>query len=997
MPFRTLFREICGFVCTRFTSPEFVNFAAQTMNDSFCRPTASAIILHASSTTPMPDTTPSFVWSYLIAMFWCVVLSLVYLMSFPNRLSTTLAAALERSRAEALGKELSAVKIASENLSLKHQLALDELNTRLKQTVEAHDLDTQNVLRDAVEKHAKSTKTLVDGNQTKVAAMEEACKKEIEKMCAFYEKHRQTFELKNTGKVSDLRLQMSIDTMRNKKATAAFKQTIKESENRLEQAAEEIELLEKEQLQIEKDADRLRRNIEGQKKSSTAKLADKDYTINDLAQKLQRTQKKLNDIITDALSQESVDEKDWNFLEQKISKLKREAEMASRELRGSEEHVRILTNQLRDSYDLYNAANSEAERQTKAARTYATRATLKRARMRKAITKRPHHIRSSPKVEGQVTAPKAANIEDDSNRATINMQVTVQKIADLEMAQSLKAMQLKRITSNLKTVEAELLICRESSKTAHKTATQDLEAAKASLLLSKSELKMLRTSLDKERTEHLGTQNELGEVKQKLDRCGQHSGHLQAQLEAVRQNLDQERSNNLQVRMQASGLEQGLQECREHGEVLKRQLEESRNATSAATTRVSDVTLALTRANDQLQHKEDEKLALQEQLAEYAVNPSNSNHAPEEAMELDPALFEEAQTALPLLNTDTPTFSQALGFLALVNFELQQQQDEAISYPEPPEIPAPFLFDPSLMSLNEFNATPRPQGVASLPYFSPHSRISAATLEGSSRTEESRVQATAPPLNALPPSTVREWSVDMIPNALDTSSSILSTSISEDPLLSLVQQGKRREDPPAKVEGEGSSAAEAMPEGVEEEEHLKKRPAGQSGSDEIDPSHEIFNGGYTSSDFDDDNGSTISSVHASEFADWESRQYEFDASKDDDGQSGKSGDIELEPGDFDNCYSDIESEQGAADKHNGEGSNTRTTDTNKEFADFVQGMKTQLVDDEVNAKIEAVKLKKIDDELKVRARRAGPGPSSRDTAPAERRVIAPKSKKNRCE
>ena len=1103
MPFRALFREICGFVCTRFTGSEFVGVVAQTMNDTVCIPTASAIILHASSTIPALDTTPSFGLSSLITMFWCVVLSLVYLMSFPNRLSTTLAAALERSRAEALGKELSAVKIVNENLNLKYQLAVDELDTKLKQTVEAHELNMHDLRRDAAKKYAKSTKILVDKHRTQIDAKEEACKKEIEKMIALYEKNRRTYELKNTDILDDLRSQLSTDDRRNKKAAATFERTIKDQEIRLNQAGEDIRLLEKDQTQIEKDAGRLRQAIEVQKKRSSTVLAEKDHTINDLTQQLQRTQKKLSDTIAETLSQDSVDEKDWDCLERKISKLEKEAALAWREVKGSEAHIQFLNNQLRDTCDMYNAMKLEAERQTEAACKYATRATLKRARMRKAVAKRSKDTRSTSKVEGQVTAPKAAKIEDHSKKVWIHAQATARTITDPEVAQSPEAIQLKRITNSLKTVEAELLICRESAKIAHETATQDLEAANASLVLSKSEWEILRTrwsqeqieylrtqtelrelqqkldrcgqhsgqlqakldarsqSLDQERIRYSRTQAELAEVKQKLDHCGQHSGHLQAKLEAVSQNLDQERSSSLQAQEQVSGLEHELQERRQQCELLKRQLEEGHDTTRTASTKVSELTLALSRANDQLKDKEDEKLVLQQQITEYAVESSDSNSAPGEAMEverqieeipmewqevvapvtpaagaildqvgdstalvdmvgtydepsetqsedafmedespeeatrpmeeamsadpsdmamtaaptasepafptasaialpvsplapavphetglssqlppqppqdtsgqlselfsdfdqslLDPALFEETRTILPPPGTDAPTFSQALGFLALVNFEMQQQQNEPASYPEPPETQAHFLFDPHRMSLNEFTAFPRPQEVASLPYFSPPPRISAAILEGSSQTEESCVQSTAPPRNALSPFPVVESSVDTIPNALLASSSIPSTYSTADPPLSIIQQGKRREDRPVEVEGEVIRAVSAKPDMLEEQAHLEKRPGKQSWSDEIDPSHEIFNGGYASSDFDDDDGSTISSVDPEEIAEWEARQ---DA-------------------------------------------------------------------------LEAAELKRIDDELKARARKAGPGPSSSNTAPAERRVIAPKSKKSK--
>ncbi|MCJ1430890.1 hypothetical protein MMC27_000240, partial [Xylographa pallens] len=1056
-----------------------------------------------------------------------------------------LAAALERSRAEALQKELLGVKIGSEDLNLKHQLALDELNTKLQQTAVTHDLDTQNVLRNSAEKNAKSTKTLVHEHQTKIVAMEEACKKEIEKIINFYGKNRRAYEFKATGITSDLRLQIFMDNRRNKKATKAFQKTIQEQEIRLEQAAKKIERSNKEQTKAEENAHNLRQDLDTQKKASTAMLTEKDCAIKDLTEELQRTQKKLKDNITAALCQESVDEKDWIFLEQKISKLEKEAALAWRELRGSETHVQILKNQLRDSYDLYNTVNSEAERETKAARTYASRATLKRARMRKAVAKRSLHIRSSPKVEGQATVPEVAKVEDHSNTVPMNTQVTTQTIKDPELAQSSKAMQLKRITSNLRTVEAELLICRESAKTSHETATEDLKTAKASLILSESELKMLRASWDQERLEYLRTrteldevkqklnhveqhsdqlqahleavrqnlnqerikylktQTELGEVKQKLNHGAQHSEQLQAQLEAVRQSLDQERSRTLQSEVQVSELEQGLQECRQHGKALKRQLEESRNATSTASTKVAELTLALDRTNEQLNEAMELECQIEETPMEWedvlgpatadarvvpdhvgdltalmdmvdtypepgesqSGDASMEDESPEEvamsvgstdiamtaaptasesafpiasaiALPISPqapatphetglssqlplqaqqdisgqlnevissldrslfdlALFEEAQATLPPPDTDAPTFSQALGFLAMVNFELQQQQDEPENDPEPPRIPAPFLFDPHLMSLNEFNATPQPQGVASLPYCFPPAEFSTAFLEGSSQTEKPRVQPTTPPLNTLLPSLEVKSLAGIVPSALPTSSSIPSTSFAADPPLSLIQQGKRKEDPDAKVEGEGTSAASAEPKELEEEQ-VEKTPEGQSWKDGIDPSYEIFNGGCTSNDFDDDDdGSTISSVRASDFADWEARQNEFDASKDDDGQSSEVGDITLESGDFDNCYSDIESHQGASDEHSVEGSDNRTTDSNKEFADFVEDMKTQLADEDVNAKIEAAKLKRIDDELKARARRAGPGPSSSNTAPTERRVIAPKSKKNK--
>ena len=1194
MPFGTLFREICGFVCARFTGTESVDLPAQLINNTFCSPTASAIILEASSTIPTLDGTPSFGLTSLIMMFWCILLSIVYLMSFPNRLSTTLATALERSRAEALQKELLAIKTGSENLSSKHQLALDELNTKLIQTAITHDLDTQNVLRDATEKHAKSTKTMVDEYQKKIIAAEEECKKMTKKMNDLYEEKRRIYVSNQLNMSSELRLQISMDNRRNKKATAAFQKDIHDQEIHLERAANKIAQLKTEQTQVANYANELRRKITTQQvrtKRLTTILAEKDDTINDLTQKLQRTEKRLKDNIAAALCQESVDERDWNFLEQKISKLEKEAALAWGELRGSETHVQILTNQLRETCDLYNAANSEAERQTKAARTYASRAALKRARMRKVVTKRSQHTRSPLKVEGQATAPEAAKDEDHSKRVPVKAQVTAQTISDPELAQPPKAVQLKRLTYNLRTLEAELLKYRESAKTSQtvtqnlqvellkckesaktsQTVTQDLQAAKASLILSESELKMLRTGWDQERIEYLSAQTELGVVKQKLSHVGQHSEQLQAQVEAIRQSLDQERikhsktqteldevkqkpnhdgqhSKQLQAQLESvrqsldqersrafqfgvrvSELDRGLQECKQHGKALKKQLEESRNATSTASTKVAELTLALDRANQQAQDKEDETLALQQLLAECAVeegmeldgqieetpmewqdvlarvtadagevpdhvgdstalmdmvdtypgpgeaqsgDASMEDEGPEEvALRMaepmsvdptdtamtaaptasesaspiasaivppigfcqapdtphenglssqfpsqapqdmsghfndvfdgldqslfDPALFEEAQATLPPPDTDTPTFSQALGFLAMVNFELQQPPDEPANYPEPPRIPAPFLFDPHLMSLDEFTVTPQPQRVASLPYFSAPAEFSAGTSEGPSQTEKPRMQATAPPFNALLPSQGVQSSVGMVPSALPTSSSTPTTSFAADPALSLIQQGKRREDPPANVEAEDTSAASAKPEGSGEG-HLEKRPEGQSWKDGIDPSHEIFNAGYTASDFDDDDGSTISSVRASEFADWDARQAELDATKDDDGHSSDAGEIGLEPGDFDNYYSDIESHQGDSDEHNGEGSDNRTTDSDKEFADFVEDMKTQLADEDVKAKIEAAKLKKIDEELKARARRAGPGPSSSNTAPTERRVIAPKSKKNKC-
>ncbi|MCJ1387641.1 hypothetical protein MMC18_000484 [Xylographa bjoerkii] len=1113
MSFRTLFREVCGFVCSKFAGSEFVDFAVQTTNKTLCSPTASAVVLYASNTLPIPDGIPFFAASSLITMFWCVLLSLVYLMSFPNRLSTTLTAALQKSRAVALEKELSVVKTASENLSLKHQLALDDLNARLKQTVEAHDLDVQNALRDATKKHKESTKTLVDEHRREIAAVKEACMKEISDMAARYDRDRQTFEFKHSGKITDLRLQMMKDATRTKQETTALRRTIKEQENLLEQADEDIKELAEEHVRAQKDAAQLRKDVRAQEKRSITMRAEKNSTISELEQKLQRTARKLNDALTDVASQEFVDEKDWYKLKVKVSKLEAEAGTAWRELRGSEEHVRILNSQLHDFRDLYHAAKSEAGRQTNLAHTHAIRATLKLTRMRKTFAKRSQRTRSSPKVEGQATIPKAANKEEHSNRATINTQVTAQTITNPRKAQSPEVMQLKQTTSKLKIVEAELATCKESAKTAHKVAAQNLKAAKDSLVLSESKLQTLRERLDQEQVETLRLQTELSEVMQVLSHCEQHSGQVQAQLEAVRRSLNQERSSGLHAQNRINGLERELEHCKQHGVLLTAQLEESNKATNAAVTKVSELTLALNIVNQQLQCKQNEELAVEKQKAEYAKETSDSNHGPEEPMELehqteeapmewedvldpnttstgvvadelgestapmdtdiaysepdrtqgedvfmddesleetarlieealsadpvdmdmtaapsrdvqvsappreaglpvqidppapqhtsdvdprlfDPALFGDAPTALTQPNTDAPALLQTSESPGVVHFEMQQQPAEPANYPEPPETPALFHFDPALMSLNEFNATPRSQGVTSSPYFSPPPAASTTPLEDSFPTDGSRVQATAPPPNAPPLSTAVESSVDIMPNALATSSSSPSISFASDPPLSAVQQGKKREDPQAKVTSETASAPSAEPRAVEEEGRPKKRAAGQSWREGIDPKHEIFDGGYTSSDFDDD-GSTISSVHASDFAGWESDEYNPGATKDDDAQSGKSEKIEFEPGDFDNCYSDIESDHGTSEEHNGKGSNTRSGDADKEFGKFVQDLKTQLTDEEVNAKVEAARLKKIDNELQARARRAGPGPSSRDTAPAERRVIAPKSKKNK--
>ncbi|MCJ1282434.1 hypothetical protein MMC26_001757 [Xylographa opegraphella] len=1058
MHFRTLFRDICSFVCTKVTRSEIVNVAAQTMNDTVCSPTASAIILHASTTLPTVDGTPSFGWVSLIPLFWCVVLSLIYLMSFPNHLSTTLAAALEKSRAEALRKELSAARVANDNLSSKYQLALDELNSKLKQTIELHDSEKLTVLQAAAEEHAKSIETLVQEHRMKIAATEESCSKEIAKMSNIYEEKCLAYKSKCLDVRSDLRLRLNTTITDHKRATAILERTIKEQSIRLNKAEDEIELLEKKQWQ-----------------------------------------------------EDLVDDKDWGSLKQKVAQLENEAGARARALKALEGHVKTLQDQLSDAIGLCNATKSEAEEQIKAARAYATRAVLKRARMRKAVAKRSRNTGLLPRIEGQVTAPEAGNIEGHFERESVNAQVTAQTVMNPKIARSPWAIQLQRVTKTVETVEVESLICKESAKNAHDTAEKDLKSAKASLVSSQSELETLRAKWNQEQTDHLrtkseltevqqkldyhkqqneqlkaqqestnqslhdeqvkhletqskltevkqkldnckqhdeiskvqqestrqslqdeqikhlGTQAELTEVKQKLDRCEQHGGQLKAQLKAARKVFHQEQRRGSQVRTQLRKLRRTLQKCRDHGKTLETQLNDNRSAIDDVNAKVAEYALKSSQSNHAPEEAMEPECQLEEApmewqnvLAPVTVNAGAVSDHIEHCMELmdvvvqnletsewqsedapmedessgnevrlveestaadsdtamtaapttsestfpialalalpigyqthsipyetglpsqlplqapqdingqlsevfsnfdrsllDPALFKDAQMTLPQPEADTPPFAQALGSLAMVNFESRQEQSVTANCPEPPTDPAPLLFNPRVTSLNEFSVTPRPQDVASS-QSSPPSRTSAAI-------EDSHVQTTGPLTNPLPPSPAGTSSVGMTHEAPPVYTSIPSTSLAADPPLRLVQQGKRKEVLPATVEGEGTSAVSARPEGSEECSDREQRPEGQSQTDEIDPNHEIFNGNYDSSDFDDDDdGSTISSIDPRELAAWEARQ----------------------------------------------------------------------------DKLEAAELKRIDDELKARTRRAGPGPSGSNTAIAERRLIAPKSKKNKCE
>ncbi|MCJ1291308.1 hypothetical protein MMC34_002851 [Xylographa carneopallida] len=1005
------------------------------MNDTVCTPTASVIILHASITIPSLDGTSSFGLSTLLPVFWCVILSVVYLMSFPNRLSTTLAAALEKSRAEALGKELSTAKIANINLGSKHQLALDELNKKMKQIVDAQDLTTHAALQDAAEKHAKSTKAMDDEYGAKILAVEQDCEEELKTMHGFYQEKRRNFEDRHHNILEKLRRQISTDSIQHKKVKAVLERTIKqhettiqEQETCLDQAYDVSNLREKEKLQLGRDVNRLRQSIESQKKQSLTMLAEKERTITKLTDKLQQ-----------AASQDSVDERNWASMEQQIFKLEKEHALTRAKLRGTETHIEILENQLRDMCKKYVAAKSEVEQQAKAASAYATRAILKLKRLRKVMARNSKNNGSTPKVEGQVMAQEAANINDHSKRLEMHAQATAQSIPNPGMAPVQEAKQLKRTTRALKTVEAELKTCR------------------ASLAASKSELKKLRETWRREHSEYLRTRANIDVAEQILDSTKQHNEQLAAQLEAARQGLRRKRTSDLQVRLKISQLELELQICKCHGKASNRKVKRSREAAAvSATTRVSELNLVLNKVNDELRVKDDENAALQQQIHEHTVKSSNSNsnqafkesmeleceiedapvewedvlapvaarvdaipdhvgsltapsdvaiiysepsqrqseddsmddESPEEVAQLiedalsvepsdiamtgapaaseptfaaptghyeadlssqlhpqasqdlsgqlqelfseidprlfDPALFKDEQLPSPAPDADMATFQEALGFLAMVNFDMQEQELGPANYSEPPDTSAPSLFDPHAMSLDDFNATSRPQGFASLPYFPPPSRSSAAIQEGLSQRAESAVQAIAPSPNPVPPSPVVESLVGIKPNALFTFSMpatlMPATSVSTDPPLSAVQQGKRNAEPTVEAEGEGTSGVSTTPEELENEGSAEKTAEGQSRSHEIDPDHEIFNGDYTASDFDDhDDGSSISSMSPSEVAAYE-------------------------------AYRDG---------------------------------------------IEAAEVQRIDDELQARARRAGPGPSSSNTAPTERRIIAPKSKKNK--
>ncbi|MCJ1404474.1 Alpha-(1,6)-fucosyltransferase [Xylographa trunciseda] len=405
---------------------------------------------------------------------------------------------MERSRTTALKKQLSAAKIECEDRMSKHQLALDDLNIRLKQTMEGHDKKTDSLLQDAAEKHAKNTMTLIAEHRKEVAAEKEACKKEIENMAAFFERDNSKFRLKHGAFTSDLRLQMMQDARTHKQETKTLKQTIKAQESLLHEVKEELAESKEEHSQARKAADHLRLRIQAQASTSTNVLATKDFTISNLRQRLQETERKLDKATADMLSQDSVYLKDSNKLTEKVAGLEQDVKTLSHELNTAETNAQILRSQLHQLSDSYNASKLQVEQQAIVARRHATRTVLKLARMRKTLARRSKHTTSSPVighvtasldttpfvlVDGQVTAPDTTTTSSPpvdghataldtttTTAATITAATTTTTISPpvdgLVIAPDTTALDGQEM-KHLETAMAELAICGESAKTTH--------------------------------------------------------------------------------------------------------------------------------------------------------------------------------------------------------------------------------------------------------------------------------------------------------------------------------------------------------------------------------------------------------------------------------------------------------------------------------------------------------------------------------------------------
>ena len=1007
MYFRNVFREICGFVCSKFAGSGLDNYVETTSNETLCSPSPSAIVLYASKTSPVFDKVPSFSLSSLITVFWCIVLSLVYLASFPNRLTTTLGAAIQKNYAEALKKELSAAKKESESLSTKHQQALDDLNKKLEQTVEAHNAHKEQIIQDIAKEHAGSIKTLNNQHQIKIDEVKQACKKEIEGMGTHLDNERIDYMVKQSRIADELRSKIYEDDRQFKKEKAGLQKTIKEQEDLLEKADEETLLSDKEHARMKSKIDRARQNLKAQEQKSIALLAEKDCAISDLTQRLQRTEKKLEAAIIDVESQEFVDSKYWDELKEKVSTLERETSKAQRDAFGAKLEAQALIDEQYTFRDMYNAAKLEVETQAKANQASFVRATLKRARRSKSLLKRlqqsiSRKIKGSLRgVKGQATAPKATNME----KGTVDTQVTAQTITKPRISYSSKSIQTKQTsyssksiqtkptTSKSKVVEAELANCKEMAKAAQELAATELAAIRDSLEVAVSELNSLRTRLDQEQGVSLRARDELKKASLKLGICEQHGEEMQAQLETFHQALDDERA-----------------------------------ATNAATAKTSELSMALRLAHERLQESQDQAAAWQKQVAEQWIEPPPADHVTEEAMEVEhpteetPMEWQDASIpiatdpdAMPVdvVDTITPmdiatTFSESHDRQsedACMEDESQEEASSAepidtpmtaeptaseletatpstvaqsglahlpslsseagLSLPVAPsssqtlteqiedvfkdfdrslfdsalfdDTPAPTDFDPAVVSLNEFEVAPQPQEVPSVLRFSPPPQLSVSDLQDSSPTWQTDVQATAPPLHASPPSPSEVSPRYNAPPADETSPLDPSPSDAAEPSLSAVQKGKQREDLETRgEEADNRPAATEQVEPTEEEvsEEVSEKEDSEEGViSESGPWTIDPNHDIFQPGYASTDSSPLSSPAASDFVDWDSDEYNPDATRE---------------------------------------------------------------AEETKAEEEAARLRKVDKELKARARRAGPGPSGRDTAISERRVIAPKSKKSKC-